>query len=37
LENIQEGAKWLLEKYPKLEWLPGLKKYLEEKMWDVLA
>jgi len=37
LEKIQEGAKWLLEKYPNLEWLPGLKKYLEEKMGDVLA
>ena len=37
LEKIQEWAKWLLEKYPKLEWLPGLKKYLEEKMGDVLA
>lgn len=37
LEKIQEWAKWLLEKYPNLEWLPGLKKYLEEKMGDVLA
>ena len=37
LEKIQEWAKWLLEKYPKLEWLSGLKKYLEEKMGDVLA
>jgi hypothetical protein len=37
LEDIQKGAKRLLEKYPKLEWLPGLKKYLEEKMGDVLA
>ncbi len=37
LERIQEGAKWLLEKYPNLEWLPGLKKYLAEKMGDVLA
>lgn len=37
LEKIQEGAKWLLEEYPNLEWLPGLKKYLEEKMGDVLA
>lgn len=37
LEKIQEGAKRLLEKYPNLEWLPGLKKYLEEKMGDVLA
>ncbi|MFA7298261.1 MAG: ATP-dependent DNA helicase RecG [Candidatus Absconditabacterales bacterium] len=37
LEKIQEGAKWLLEKYPRLEGLSGLKKYLEEKMGDVLA
>ncbi len=37
IEKIQEGAKWLLEKYPNLKWLPGLKKYLEEKMGDVLA
>ena len=37
LEKIQDAAKWLLEKYPKLEWLPWLKKYLEEKMGDVLA
>ncbi len=37
LEDIQEGAKWLLEKYPKLDWLPWLKKYLEEKMGDILA
>lgn len=37
LEKIQEWAKWLLENYPHLEWLPGLKKYLEEKMGDVLA
>jgi len=36
LENIQEWAKWLLEKYPKLKWLDLLKKYLNEKMWDVL-
>lgn len=37
LEKIQEGAKRLLDKYPNLEWLPGLKRYLEEKMGDVLA
>ena len=37
LEKIQDAAKWILEKYPDLNWLPGLKKYLEEKMWDVLA
>jgi len=37
LENVQDGAKWLLEKYPKLKWLDLLKKYLNEKMWDVLV
>jgi len=37
LEKIQDGAKRLLEKYPKLEGLPGLKRYLEEKMGDILA
>ena len=37
LEKIQDAAKWILEKYPDLNWLPGLKNYLEEKMWDVLA
>lgn len=37
LEKIQEWAKWLLDNYPNLEWLPGLKKYLAEKMGDVLA
>ena len=37
LEKIQDWAKRLLEKYPKLEWLPGLKRYLKEKMGDVLA
>lgn len=37
LEKIQKWAKRLMEKYPNLEWLPGLKKYLEEKMGDVLA
>ncbi|MFZ2719024.1 MAG: ATP-dependent DNA helicase RecG [Candidatus Absconditicoccaceae bacterium] len=36
LENVQEGAKWLLEKYPKLKGLDLLKKYLNDKMGDVL-
>ncbi len=36
LENVQKWAKWLLEKYPNLKWLDLLKKYLNEKMWDVL-
>jgi hypothetical protein len=37
LEKVQEGAMWLLKKYPKLEWLPGLQKFLEERIGDVLA
>jgi len=37
IENVQDGAKRLLEKYPKLRWLDLLKKYLKEKMWDVLV
>ncbi len=37
LEQIQEWAKRLLEHYPNLKWLDSLKKYMQEKMWDVLA
>ena len=37
LEKVQEGAMWLLKRYPKLEGLPGLKKFMEEKIGDVLA
>ncbi|MCF7835362.1 ATP-dependent DNA helicase RecG [Candidatus Gracilibacteria bacterium] len=37
IEKVQEGAKWLLEKYPNLEGLDLLKKYLNEKMGDVLV
>jgi ATP-dependent DNA helicase RecG len=37
LEKVQEGAMWLLKKYPKLEGLPGLQKFLEERIGDVLA
>ena len=37
MEKIQDAAKWILERYPNLDGLPGLKKYLEEKMGDVLA
>jgi len=37
LEKVQDGAIRLLEKYPNLKGLPGLKKYLEEKMGDVMA
>lgn len=37
IEKIQEWAKWLLEKYPKLKGLDKLKIYLEERIWDILA
>lgn len=37
IERVQDWAKWLLEKYPKLDWLDLLKNYLKEKMWDVLV
>ena len=37
LEKVQEGALWLLERYPNLVGLPGLKKYMEERMGDVMA
>lgn len=37
LERVQEGAIWLLKKYPKLEWLPWLKHFMREKIGDVLA
>lgn len=37
IEKVQEWAKRLLEKYPKLKWLDKLKIYLEEKIWDILA
>ncbi len=36
LEKVQEWADRLLENYPMLEWLDLLKKYMTEKMWDVL-
>ncbi len=37
IEKIQEWAKYLLDKYPKLEWLDKLQKYLNEKIGDILA
>lgn len=37
LEDVQDWAKRLLEKYPNLEWLDALKKYLQEKIGDILA
>jgi hypothetical protein len=37
LEKVQEGAMWLLKKYPKLEGLPWLKRFMDERIGDVLA
>jgi hypothetical protein len=37
LEKVKDWAKWLLQKYPNLEWLDSLKKYLNEKMWSFLV
>ena len=37
LEKVQNGAHWLLSKYPNLDWLPELKTFLNEKIWDILA
>ncbi|MDR0651631.1 MAG: hypothetical protein LBG59_09935 [Candidatus Peribacteria bacterium] len=35
--KMQKGAMWLLKKYPKLEGLPGLQKFMEERIGDVPA
>ncbi|MFA5748344.1 MAG: helicase-related protein, partial [Candidatus Absconditabacterales bacterium] len=37
LEKVKDGAKWLLQKYPNLEGLDSLKKYLNEKMGSFLV
>jgi len=37
IEKVREWAEWLLEKYPWLEWLDLLKKYLDEKIIKVLV
>ena len=37
LEKVQEAAKWLLEKYPNLEWLDELKKQIQEKDKNLLV
>jgi len=37
IEKVQRGAKRLLEKYPNLEWIPTLKKFLDEKIGEILA
>lgn len=37
IEKVREWAEWLLEKYPWLEWLDLLKKYLDEKIVKILV
>lgn len=37
VQQVRKWALWLLKKYPKLEWLPGLQKFLDEKIGDVMA
>ena len=37
LETVQQWALWLLKKYPNLDWLPWLQKFLNEKIGDILA
>lgn len=37
LEKVQEWAKWILKHHPDLNELPGLQKFLNEKIWDILA
>ncbi len=37
LETVQQWAMWLLKKYPNLDGLPWLQKFLNEKIGDILA
>lgn len=37
IKRVQEWARQLMEKYPDLSWLDVLKKYLEEKVENVIA
>ena len=37
LETVQQWAMWLLKKYPNLDWLSWLQKFLNEKIGDILA
>lgn len=37
LEKVQQGAHRLLENYPNLEGLPHIQKFLNEKIWDIMA
>lgn len=37
IQKVREGAEQLLDQYPWLEWLSGLRKFVEQKMGDVIA
>lgn len=37
LETVQQWALWLLKRYPNLDGLPWLQKFLNEKIGDILA
>lgn len=37
IQMVRAGAEWILDYYPHLEWLPGLKKFVEQKMGDMIA
>lgn len=37
LEKVQKGAYRLLNRYPNLEGLPQIQKFLDEKIWDIIA
>ena len=37
IEKVKKGAERLLSTYPQLDVLPGLKKFVEEQLQQVLA
>ncbi len=37
LEQVQKWAQELLEKYPNLDWLPWLKEFVYNKIWNILV
>jgi len=37
IEKVKSWAERLLDHHPKLDWLPGLKKFVEEQIHHLLA
>jgi len=37
IENVQRVSLFIIDKYPQLNEIPQLKKYLEEKIWNLLV